>query len=409
MIFISYSSCDRIVAEALLNYLENRGIKCWIAFRDITSGNFSGEITRALRNSDIMVVVCSKESCRSEHVKNEVTLAFNKHKHIIPYLLEDNPYDDDMEYFLSLKQHIKTRDSQEKDFALIEKFIRDYRGEPAEPAPVAPVQPAPVQPTAPVQQPVTSAPVAPVAPVAPKAPATTATSAPAPAGGKKKGGLVIGIVAAVLLLGGGGTFFLLRKPAQPAAEQTAVADKPAEKPAVQPAEQPVAEQVKEEQAKDQVAVVQEQPKTQEQPKVQEQPKTTDASKTTAQKTTTQKTSTQSAGSSNSQSSTVVRKPAENKPQTVKVDLKADTFSGTVKDGYPDGFGTYTFKKRRRIDMHDPEERFAEAGDYIKGDWREGHLNYGEWYGADGVKKAFIRLGDNPDNAADQNLGKCVKK
>ncbi len=388
MVFISYSSCDRIVAEALLNYLENRGIKCWIAFRDITSGNFSGEITRALRNSDIMVVVCSKESCRSEHVKNEVTLAFNKHKHIIPYLLEDNPYDDDMEYFLSLKQHIKTRDSQEKDFALIEKFIRDYRGEPAEPAPVAPVQ----QPT-PVQQPVTSAPVAPVTPVA------TATPAPAPAGGKKKGGLVIGIVAAVLLLGGGGAFFLLRKPARPAAEQTAVAEKPAGQPAGQPAEQPVTEPVKEEQAKDQAAVVQEQPKTQEQPKVQEQPKTT-----------TQKTSTQSAGSSTSQSSTVMRKPKEEAPpQKVKVDLKADTFSGTVKDGYPDGFGTYTFKKRRRIDMHDPEERFAEAGDYIKGDWREGHLNYGEWYGSDGVKKAFIRLGDNPDNAADQNLGKCVKK
>lgn len=383
MVFISYSSCDRIVAEALLNYLEGRGIQCWIAFRDITSGNFSGEITRALRNSDIMVVVCSKESCRSEHVKNEVTLAFNKHKHIIPYLLEDNPYDDDMEYFLSLKQHIKTRESQEKDFALIEKFIRDYRGEPAEPAPVAPVQP-----TAPVQQPVTSAPVAPV---------TAATPAPAGGNGKKKGGLVIAIVAAVLLLGGGGVFFLLKKPAQPAAEQTAVVQKPAEQPVADPVQ---------EQPKDQVAVVQEPPKTQEQPKVQEQPKTSDASKTTSQKTTT---TTQSAGSSTSQSSTIMRKPDNSLPPKAKEDRNTDTFSGTVKDGYPDGFGTYTFKKRRRIDMHDPEERYAEAGDYIKGDWREGHLNYGEWYGSDGVKKAFIRLGDNPDTGADQNLGKCVKK
>ena len=87
----------------------------------------------------------------------------------------------------------------------------------------------------------------------------------------------------------------------------------------------------------------------------------------------------------------------------------NTFTGTVKGGYPDGFGTYTFKSRRRIDMHDPEERFAEAGDYIKGDWKQGHLNYGEWYSADGTKKGFIRLGDHPDVASDQKLGKCVKR
>ena len=94
---------------------------------------------------------------------------------------------------------------------------------------------------------------------------------------------------------------------------------------------------------------------------------------------------------------------------MKPNANVDTFSGSVINGYPNGFGTYTYKVRRRIDVHDPEERYAEAGDYIKGDWKEGHLNYGEWYGADGVKKAFIRLGDNPDNVSDQKLGKCVKK
>ena len=82
-IFISYSSCDRNIADQLLHYLEDRGIPCWISFRDITSGNFSGEITRALRAADIVLVICSTQSCRSEHVKNEVSLAFNQKKHII--------------------------------------------------------------------------------------------------------------------------------------------------------------------------------------------------------------------------------------------------------------------------------------------------------------------------------------
>ena len=313
MIFISYSSCDRKVAEELCNYLENKGLGCWVAFRDVTSGNFAGEITRALRTSDIFLLIASKESCKSEHVKNEVTLAFNQKKHFVPYLLEDNPYDDDLEYFLSLKQHIKTRGSQEKDFALIEKFIRDYRAVYPEPE--------------------SSRKAIPVSAPAP----SPAPAASAPAGKKSPLPIVLAVVG--VLAACGVAFFLLNKPA----EQQAKVDEPK-------VEAPVVEQPKA------------QPKVQDEPKAQ--PKKT---------------------------------------------ASGNTFSGPVVKGYPDGFGTYRFTARRRIDMHDPEERYAEAGDYIKGDWRQGHLNYGEWYDKDGNKKAFIKLGDNPDVEADQKLGTCVKQ
>ena len=313
MIFISYSSCDRKVAEELCNYLENKGLGCWVAFRDVTSGNFAGEITRALRTSDIFLLIASKESCKSEHVKNEVTLAFNQKKHFVPYLLEDNPYDDDLEYFLSLKQHIKTRGSQEKDFALIEKFIRDYRAVYPEPE--------------------SSRKAIPVSAPAP----SPAPAASAPAGKKSPLPIVLAVVG--VLAACGVAFFLLNKPA----EQQAKVDEPK-------VEAPVVEQPKA------------QPKVQDEPKAQ--PKKT---------------------------------------------ASGNTFTGSVVKGYPDGFGTYRFTARRRIDMHDPEERYAEAGDYIKGDWRQGHLNYGEWYDKDGNKKAFIKLGDNPDVEADQKLGTCVKQ
>ncbi|MBO6249197.1 MAG: hypothetical protein J6N54_10335, partial [Bacteroidales bacterium] len=82
------------------------------------------------------------------------------------------------------------------------------------------------------------------------------------------------------------------------------------------------------------------------------------------------------------------------------------FSGSLKNGFPNGFGTLTFKSKRRIDMHDLEERIAEPGDYVKGNWTEGHLNYGEWYSSDGTKKGFIRLGDHQDTSLDHQLGKC---
>lgn len=313
MVFISYGSCDRQIAEELTHYLEQHGIKCWITLRDLTSGNFSGEITRALRACEAMVVICSNQSCKSEHVKNEVTIAFNQRKHIVPYLLDENPFDDDLEYFLSLKQHIKTRGSREKDYEMVAKFLHDYLG-------YSKSQPEPEPRPEPVVK-----------------------KEPAPAPAKKKSPLIPILAAAAVLLAGGGAFLFLQKPAaepQSAAEitppPTVVVEKKAEEPAAQP---------------------------------KAQPKTTSAATASA----------------------------------------SDTFSGDVVNGHPDGFGTYTFKTRRRIDMHDAQERYAEAGDYIKGDWKNGHLNYGEWYSADGTKKAFIQLGDNPDHEADQKLGKCKKR
>ena len=97
---------------------------------------------------------------------------------------------------------------------------------------------------------------------------------------------------------------------------------------------------------------------------------------------------------------VTKKEETKKEETKQPEVKdetADTFTGTIRNGFPDGYGTYTFRQSRRIDMHDPEQRVAQKGDYIVGDWNNGHLNYGEWYGANGVKKGFIELGDNADD------------
>ena len=42
-VFISYSHCDRKVAEALCGYLESRGLRCFIDYRDIPRGAFRPE------------------------------------------------------------------------------------------------------------------------------------------------------------------------------------------------------------------------------------------------------------------------------------------------------------------------------------------------------------------------------
>ena len=37
-VFISYSSKDKTVADAACSVLENKGIRCWVAPRDIVAG-----------------------------------------------------------------------------------------------------------------------------------------------------------------------------------------------------------------------------------------------------------------------------------------------------------------------------------------------------------------------------------
>ena len=335
-IFISYSSKNQKIANDLCRYLEQQGIRCWIAPRDIPSAsNYAGEITRAIKSADRFLLLYSKDAGKSEHVKNEINLAINNSKQILPYCLDNSPYDDDLEYYLSTKQRIASSGDQQQDFESIATILL---GHPVS-APVATPEPAPVRKEKP----------------AAKKP--------------NRMGLYVGlgalVVAALLVW----LFFLRPKPEGPDIPVVPIdslaVDTTGKTPDIH---------------KDTTKTV-------------NPPVVVDTNKDGSKKDETKKDET---------------KKDETKKEEPKKDTSADTFTGTIKNGYPDGYGTYTFKKSRRIDMHDPEARVAQAGDYIVGDWNNGHLNYGEWYGANGVKKAFIELGDNSDVQFDHTFAKCVK-
>ena len=59
-VFISHSTKDKAVSDAVCAALENAGIRCWIAPRDVLPGrSFPGEITRGIETSKAMVLVFS--------------------------------------------------------------------------------------------------------------------------------------------------------------------------------------------------------------------------------------------------------------------------------------------------------------------------------------------------------------
>ena len=101
-VFISHSAQDKKVSETICAALEQNGIRCWIAPRDVRAGkSFPGEITRAIQQSKVMLLIFSRHSNSSEQVLREVQLAVDSHLPIVRLRIEDIPLSDDLRYYLS--------------------------------------------------------------------------------------------------------------------------------------------------------------------------------------------------------------------------------------------------------------------------------------------------------------------
>ena len=66
---------------------------------------------------------------------------------------------------------------------------------------------------------------------------------------------------------------------------------------------------------------------------------------------------------------------------------------TFKGSWPnDVNGRMVFTSSHVIDSKDPKGRVAEPGDYVIGEWADGHLVQGIWYGSDNQVKGSVIIG-----------------
>jgi hypothetical protein len=101
-VFVSYSSQNKTVADAICATLEGREIRCWIAPRDIAPGaDWAGSIIEAIETSRAMVLVFSRHTNQSQQVLREVERAVNASLAIVPFRIEDVPFSKSFAYFLS--------------------------------------------------------------------------------------------------------------------------------------------------------------------------------------------------------------------------------------------------------------------------------------------------------------------
>ncbi len=102
--FLSYSSQDKTIANAMCHYLEQRGLRCWIAPRDVRPGeDYAAEIIDAITASRALVVVFSANANASKHVKNEVERAVSHGVVVVPFRTEDVQPSKTLELFLGAK------------------------------------------------------------------------------------------------------------------------------------------------------------------------------------------------------------------------------------------------------------------------------------------------------------------
>lgn len=88
-IFISYSTRNPREAAFVCRKLEEAGMRCWIAPRDLLPGtNFADNIEAALAAARCMVLICSRHSVSSPWVEGEVNTAFSNGMPILVYQIE---------------------------------------------------------------------------------------------------------------------------------------------------------------------------------------------------------------------------------------------------------------------------------------------------------------------------------
>lgn len=101
-IFISYASDDKDKAFEICESLETRGIRCWIAPRNIRAGKeYSEEIIKGIEASKSLLVVLSESANNSKFVKLEVERAVSSGKPVYPFRIEDVKPSSSLELFIS--------------------------------------------------------------------------------------------------------------------------------------------------------------------------------------------------------------------------------------------------------------------------------------------------------------------
>lgn len=115
-VFISHSQKDKAIADIICSSLEQAGINCWIAPRDIPYGTeWAGEIADAIKASKIFLFILSHSSNASRQCPKEINIADNANIPMLCVVVDDVKMNSALEYHLSNKQAVFVNANHIKD------------------------------------------------------------------------------------------------------------------------------------------------------------------------------------------------------------------------------------------------------------------------------------------------------
>ena len=110
-VFISYASQDAVTAQAVVEALEQGGLKCWVAPRDVVPGEFyASAIVHAIDAAKVLVLVYSEHTATSQHVLREVERASSRRHSLIAFKVDRAPMPEALEYFFNSSHWLEAND-----------------------------------------------------------------------------------------------------------------------------------------------------------------------------------------------------------------------------------------------------------------------------------------------------------
>jgi hypothetical protein len=107
VLFVSHHSSELEIAQHVERALNAKGVKCWIAPRDVEPGaSFARAIPDAIGESSAVLLLFSAASVNSPHVERELILADQLGKAIIPLRIEKIVDPGGLRYHLAAAQWI---------------------------------------------------------------------------------------------------------------------------------------------------------------------------------------------------------------------------------------------------------------------------------------------------------------
>jgi hypothetical protein len=131
-VFISYAIQDKLIADAVCARLEQTGVRCWIAPRDVGVGNFPRALAKAIAESRLLVVIVSAHANASPNVAREVHQALKRNVIIVPFRIEDVELEGDLEFLIGITHWLDAlTPPREQQIQVLVSRVRDMLAVPA--------------------------------------------------------------------------------------------------------------------------------------------------------------------------------------------------------------------------------------------------------------------------------------